>query len=416
MNSLFNSKEVREYTSALNNQLKSEIMRFSDQQIVFADLDEWAVYFESKFAIQPIVLFEDNIENSIEETKVRIYDNWRYNIPYGKEHVLVDGYRILYSIPYEGDEALLYLKPTTYIMTSYNPERIEPPRGDNCGRIVLSIEYTASDLKAKENIQDFVWKAFEREFESYKKMIGYVNSDIQGFNQSLKKNARRMLEDRKKKANDFVFVSAALSIPLPKSKNAPNVVPRPLKRIRREPAVKPAFKEPEPSQEITDEDYRNIINIIHSVCTSMEETAKTFSNIEEESLRDFIIATLGTHYENQATGETFRKNGKTDIRVIFDNKAAFIGECKIWHGIKKFEEAIQQLFSYSTWRDVKLSLVVFNKDVKDFKSIQKKIQEWIKSDTKSSTVLNGNVWNCVIHRPDTNEDVKVAIALYDLSV
>ena len=59
------------------------------------------------------------------------------------------------------------------------------------------------------------------------------------------------------------------------------------------------------------------------------------------------------------TGETFRKKGKSDIHIMFENKAAFIGECKIWHGIKNFKEAVEQLFSYSTWRDTKTAIIVF---------------------------------------------------------
>lgn len=65
--------------------------------------------------------------------------------------------------------------------------------------------------------------------------------------------------------------------------------------------------------------------------TSMEKTARTYYNNQEEELRDILLAALNTHYES-ATGETFRKIGKTDIQIEFENKAAFIGECKIWGG------------------------------------------------------------------------------------
>lgn len=148
----------------------------------------------------------------------------------------------------------------------------------------------------------------------------------------------------------------------------------------------------------------------------MEATARTFVKPGEEELRDFILATLGTHYINMATGETFRKIGKTDIHIVFDNKAAFIGECKIWHGIKKFEDAVEQLFGYSTWKDTKTALIVFNKENKDFSSLQASVAAWIKDNAKKSEKLNGNLWQCVLHRDDTNLDVQVAIGLYDLTI
>lgn len=77
---------------------------------------------------------------------------------------------------------------------------------------------------------------------------------------------------------------------------------------------------------------------------------KLYGNIRCEVITPHLLATLNTHYD-QATGETFRKIGKTDILIEFDNKAAFIGECKIWHGEKVFQDAIQQVLNYSTWRD-----------------------------------------------------------------
>ncbi len=147
----------------------------------------------------------------------------------------------------------------------------------------------------------------------------------------------------------------------------------------------------------------------------MESAPKGFSSLEEEKLRDILISTLETHYENSVTGETFRKNGKTDIQVRFENKAAFIAECKIWHGIKKFEDAISQLFGYTTWKDTKVALVVFNKSNKNFKSILSSIDEWTTANCKISIRKNGNMWNCTYYQADTLTDIKLAIAVYDIS-
>ena len=116
------------------------------------------------------------------------------------------------------------------------------------------------------------------------------------------------------------------------------------------------------------------------------------------------------------TGETFRKIGKTDIHVIFKNKSAFIGECKIWHGVKKFTDAIEQVFGYSTWKDRKISLIIFNKDNKDFNSILDVIEDWIKANTKKATKENSNMWKCLIHREESNSDIQIAIQVYDISV
>ena len=147
----------------------------------------------------------------------------------------------------------------------------------------------------------------------------------------------------------------------------------------------------------------------------MEKTARTYFRNDEEELRDHLLTVLNTHYEN-ATGETFRKIGKTDIHIEFDNKAAFIGECKIWHGEKLFSSAIQQVLNYSTWKDIKVSIIIFNKDNKSFKGIIDKIDEWVLSNTKSYKKMKSNVWDSVYYRNDMNTEIRLNILAFDLYV
>ena len=167
---------------------------------------------------------------------------------------------------------------------------------------------------------------------------------------------------------------------------------------------------------IDDADFENIVRIIHICGMALEESARTFNRFNEEELRDYIKGMLTSHYENAVTGETFRRVGKTDIQIQRDDKAAFIAECKVWHGIKLFSDAIDQLFCYATWKDTKLSLVVFNKDNKNFAGIQQQVQNWIKENCKSYKQWNSNIWDCVKYREDTGRDVRLAIALYDVSI
>ena len=147
----------------------------------------------------------------------------------------------------------------------------------------------------------------------------------------------------------------------------------------------------------------------------MENTARTHVKNDEEELRDFLLATLNTHYQN-VSGETFRKTGKTDIKIEFDNKAAFIGECKIWHGTKAFEQAIQQVLNYSTWRDTKVSIIVFNKENQSFNGVLEKIDLWVKENVKSFEHTIANVWDCRYYRQDTNVEIRLNILAFDMHV
>ena len=147
----------------------------------------------------------------------------------------------------------------------------------------------------------------------------------------------------------------------------------------------------------------------------MEKTARTYYVNNEEELRDHLLASLNTHYDN-ATGETFRKLGKADIHIEFENKAAFIGECKVWHGEKAFADAVQQVINYTTWKDVKVSIIVFNKENKSFESIIKNINTWISNNTIKHNQTKPNLWICDFADNDKNIVFKLTVLAFDLYV
>ena len=414
---LFSSKEVRQFTTELMNKINGDIQSFSDQKIKGCDDDEWVEYYYSKYSLYPIVLYENNITQSMIEEKIKKYNHWHKHNQFENEYFMIDGYCIVFTIPYDGSAELLKLKPSTYIMTSFEVVNLVCPSDDNYGEISLEFKYTNQELKEKDNPKQFVDGQFRNKFDNYKKMIGYVNSEIESFNSSIRDKIKHYLNERRKKATDYEMISEKLNIPLQMSGNAPNISPIPLKRVERLPKVslpqnRPISKE----YSISDSDYKNINRIIHTSCTAMEDTARTFNKIGEEELRDIIISNLSTHYIQQVTGETFRKVGKTDIHISFENKSAFIGECKIWHGIKNFEEAINQLMGYSTWKDSKTSLIIFNKKNKDFGSVRLVIEKWIKENTKRYSQENANVWQCILHRKDINEDINLCVMIYDITI
>src|SRR5690606_37336858 len=125
---------------------------------------------------------------------------------------------------------------------------------------------------------------------------------------------------------------------------------------------------------ISSDDYEAILESIRSMGASME-TSRASESQDEETLRDVLLVGLSSSIKSGFVGgELFRKLGKTDISIPFENKSAFIAECKLWKGEKYIDEGISQLLGYVTWRDAKLSLIIFNKDNKQFSSIQGQIE------------------------------------------
>ena len=119
--------------------------------------------------------------------------------------------------------------------------------------------------------------------------------------------------------------------------------------------------------------YEHILGVIRHEGRTFETTPKTYAVHDEEELRDILVAHLNGHYQGGVTGETFRKKGKTDIRIEEENRAAFVAECKIWRGQEALLKACDQLISYLTWRDCKAAIIIFNKDNSKFTELLVKV-------------------------------------------
>lgn len=410
---------VSDYLRKLYGELESEIDSFADEKIVNCDVDEWTEYLTEKYRVEPISFYVDYATRSIQKTQIKRNNPWgHFGDVYGEpQFYMVDGCNIDYKVPFSGDDVLLKCTPSTYIMTSFEIFGFQKPSNTNYGFITIRLSYTNQEMKGfGDNLEEKVNSDFRNQFSSFEKMSGHANDDIRSYNENLTSNVQQLLNKRREKADVFFSFSKALKIPLNLNSSSPNLTPIPLKKPHRANLNEPKPHAQEQQFYIDDSDFENIIKIIHLCGTALEESAKTFNQFNEEALRDYIKGMLSSHYENTVTGETFRRVGKTDIQIQREDKAAFIAECKVWHGIKLFSDAIEQLFCYATWKDTKLSLIIFNKENKNFAGVQQQIQSWLKENCKSCKQWNSNIWDCVKYREDTGRDVRLAVALYDISI
>lgn len=156
--------------------------------------------------------------------------------------------------------------------------------------------------------------------------------------------------------------------------------------MKKKDIVLPAPQKQEESYHIETKDISKINSLIYSFCSTLERTSKTYENNGKEDIRNMFLAMLNTQYSN-ATGETFSNKGKTDIYIGHYNKAAYIAECK-WKGEQVLLEAIEQLLGYTTWKDCAGTLLFFNKQNKNFKSILEKVPENLKKYSKFTRIVN----------------------------
>ena len=421
---LFNRISIFDFISIKNKDVKNEIERLTNEEICSSTLEDLEEYFYDRFKIDLIEIERDinYILYDAQETKMKQYNHWYRSGGYGEQqYYIVDAYKIVYKIPFEGDSDLLYITPSTYTLSYYEVDNVIAPTDEKEGQIIFSQTYERSVIDSKENMIEFITKEFNSKLSAYFNAIDNVNSDITNkYNSSLKGEVRKHLEIRLQKAENYLSLREKLNIPLELNKNAPNTRPIRLKKVKKNKAMPlPKLKTASVEYSISDDDYNNIKSIINLSCISMEKTARTFCKLQEEELRDVILASLNTHYLGTATGETFNKRGKTDIHIPFENKSAYIGECKIWTGKGAFSKAITQLFSYMRWRDTKTSLIFFNKKNKDFPNILKTIDEVLSNEQLcvKKTKITYNDWQCEFKKDIQSEEiVKVNIVIYDLYI
>ena len=181
------------------------------------------------------------------------------------------------------------------------------------------------------------------------------------------------------------------------------------------PAASAAPYVPEPTLAMAD--YEHILGVMQNMTQVMELSPSAFHDVDEEALRSHFLVQLNGHYQGQATGETFNYEGKTDILIRSEGRNVFIAECKYWSGTKKLGETIDQLLSYSSWRDTKTAVVVFNRN-RDFSKVLASIPDAVRSHSQFRRELPGateTVFRYLFaHKDDKNRELQLAVMAFDV--
>jgi hypothetical protein len=189
-------------------------------------------------------------------------------------------------------------------------------------------------------------------------------------------------------------------------------------RRRIKPSIPPATTKPyAPEPALDSADYEHILTVMSNMAHVMERSPSAFGAMGEEDLRTHFLVQLNGHYEGQATGETFNYQGKTDILIRHQGKNIFIAECKYWSGPKKLTETVDQLLGYTSWRDTKTAIVVFNRK-KNLSAVLEAIPETMSKHSNFKRVVRrqsetefGYVFG---HLDDPNRELTLTVLVFDV--
>ena len=165
------------------------------------------------------------------------------------------------------------------------------------------------------------------------------------------------------------------------------------------------------------DDYQHILSVLSNMVIVMERSPKAFKDMGEEDLRTHFLVQLNGQYEGQATGETFNYEGKTDILIRAEGRNIFIAECKFWTGPSGLRDALDQLLGYTSWRDTKTALLIFNRD-REMSTVLKGIPEVVGEHPRfkvDRTYASETGFRYVFgHRDDPNREMILTVLAFDV--
>ena len=323
---LFMKSGLSEVLSAQEEKVRKDVEGYDPNRLLNTPEADLVDYFAQSAAIEPVELQRDGISADQAETSIdvrRLRDAY-FDRGYGPR--TVPGTRFSFFVPFEGEPALLGLKPNTWTSN--------PPRGAVRGReLILSFiarEPDGARIKAE----------FEAQLQSIESYLRHSTNMVREHNERVRKIATQAVQARRERLLAAQKTSAAIGYPMRRRSRSPGTYSPPSVRRKVRPEMPPATSAPfEPEPALPDEEYEHILGVMRNMTFVLERSPSAFTTMGEEDLRQHFLVQLNGHYEGTATGETFNAEGKTDILIRHEGKNLFIAECKFWKGPAKIGRA-----------------------------------------------------------------------------
>lgn len=286
----FRDFELRSCIAATKEKMKEKVENYSDAEIMANNLELLADNLYEEFYIQPIEILEEEVSRrSVMPKKIK-----RQRYPFVRnyhedEYVLVDGFIFAFSFPYTGEKDLFKCRASCFSISGYPEISIQN------NFITFRYEKTQNEMKEKD-AKDTVMSRLSRDLADIKHGIELVNNDVTAFNDELRHIALLALQARKKNVEAFFSLAAMFEVPVQKTEYATTHVPLQRKIL----PINHKYEE-QPSFCISNSNYNEILAAIKHTCCTYERTPASYRSLQEEDLRNTLLATLNATYQGQAT-------------------------------------------------------------------------------------------------------------------
>ena len=385
-------------------QMIAEIDRVDADRLLNSSVEDMAQYFAKKFSIVVPVLDLNNLVVDQREKQIDVSrDPMRMIMDRGRPFN-VTGTEIEVEIPFSGEAEAFKIQP--------NPYTLSPPRASVRGTI-LSFNIVGTNLDAKG-----VKRQIDQTVSEIQSYLTNLTGNVSSLNPQLPGEARTAIEARRTKLLASRSMVASLGFKMKARDGASQTYLAPEVRRKITPVMPQASTAPfKPEPALSGADYEHILGVMQGMTQVMELSPSAFHAVDEEALRSHFLVQLNGHYQGQATGETFNYEGKTDILIRSDGKNIFIAECKFWSGPKMLTATIDQLLGYSSWRDTKTAVIVFNRN-RDFSKVLAAIPEAVRSHPQFKRDLPGSAESTFrfqfANRDDRNREMFLTVLAFDV--
>lgn len=403
-NYLFSNGDLGQAIAYQQQKLRERAGALPKNHLLNTPAEDLCDRLEEEFRIEVPTLLDDQIHIDAGEAQIDVSQDRMRHIRNRSQPFYIPGRFVEVIVPFKGDAEVFKLQTSTYSTM--------PPRG----------KVQNSELRLRFEQLDHDAEKLKREIDGWlnnvRKYLEWARAQAAGFNGNIRGVARQVIEERKQRLLKDDEMVASLGFPLKRRDDAPKTYALPVNRkkpvIRRAAATEKPFT-PEPA--LAQTEYEEILRIVQNMVEVMERSPSAFKHMGEEDLRQHFLVQLNGQYEGQATGETFNYSGKTDILVRKDGKNVFIAECKFWTGPKGFRETIDQLLGYTSWRDTKTAILLFNRD-RNLSTVLDKLPGVVERhpNYKRTLEYSGETgFRFVLHQDgDPNRDVTLTVLVFDV--
>ena len=385
------------------NGLKSDIDSLDKVELLNTPINVLCSHLVSNQRMDIPVLNRDEIVVDPRNTKIDVSGDPSYTVS-DQTQTSVTGTAFEIVVPFTGDRDVFWFKPGISLS--------EPP----CAAIrnkTLTFQITFIDLERKK-----VQQEIDSRLDKIDSCLTSLRSSADKLNNELESMAHQSIAELRARLLTSQELVASLGFKLKERDDSSKTYTPPEVRRKIKPSPPQTNSEPEKLEPALGEvDYEHILGVIENMVEVMERSPAAFSDMGEEVLRSHFLVQLNGHYEGQATGETFNYEGKTDILIRSEAKNIFIAECKYWRGPKTLNETIDQLLGYTSWRDTKVAVIVFNRN-KNFTRVLDSIRSTTKEHPNCKCELNQRSetsFRFIFSHPnDSNREMTLTVMAFDL--